>query len=696
MVVQLEDGSYLHTAYAISNVASELLPDEWSTTEQGEGMDYVGQYVDDSPLDSDDATDYEWEALYDLDVDDTDEDDVMPVADEQTQLGAIEEQLNILQQDSEELFSALDEQSTNIQQTSDTSSSAYDIAHATGQHFWTDDDGVHISNEEGNPEGERNTLWNSLGMLFRKASNYLLAILVGGADGTGEKGLAVYDGTGNVDENIVAKFTDRGSQIGKTQESHLEMNYHSMKMVDSDGETYLHISDLRNEDGYIVQTETGDGTTYIFATLLKVNEVISVTVDGVVVSATASDNTVTLASTPSDGAEVVITYVPFPENLAKAYTLGQRVADSPIGAMSVAEGFENVASGSLSHVEGGYNVVDNESPYAHAEGRGNIIVSSPRGHAEGVDNRVEGNNAHAEGMTNQALAEASHVEGVGNIADVWGQHVVGRYNQTDNNAVEIVGNGATSSVRSNARTLTFGGKEWLADTLEVSRNPTSPMEVATKDYVDNSGGGGGGTSNYDALSNRPQINGVTLTGNKTSSDLSLVPSLRTVNGKALSSDITLDASDVGALPDTTSIPTKVSDLTNDSDFIPKDDLFFKSGDVYSVTYNHARALTGYVSSSTSGIYFEIPLPKFLTDVTGATITAMHGGVRGISGYVDGLQNNSNLKSSNYRVTASVDNPNTLYVSVVKINSQGSATALSNVTNNTPVSVALNSISITFS
>lgn len=38
-----------------------------------------------------------------------------------------------------------------------------------------------------------------------------------------------------------------------------------------------------------------------------------------------------------------------------------------------------------------------------------------------------------------------------------------------------------------------------------------------------SGGGGGGVENYDLLSNRPQINGVTLTGNKTADDLSLVP-----------------------------------------------------------------------------------------------------------------------------------------------------------------------------
>ena len=49
-----------------------------------------------------------------------------------------------------------------------------------------------------------------------------------------------------------------------------------------------------------------------------------------------------------------------------------------------------------------------------------------------------------------------------------------------------------------------------------------------------------------------------------------VPSTRKVNGKALSSDITLDASDVGALPSSTPIPvvpTNVSAFTNDAGYL---------------------------------------------------------------------------------------------------------------------------------
>lgn len=50
---------------------------------------------------------------------------------------------------------------------------------------------------------------------------------------------------------------------------------------------------------------------------------------------------------------------------------------------------------------------------------------------------------------------------------------------------------------------------------------------------------------------------------KAESDATFVPQTRTVNNKALSTNITLTASDVGALPDSTSIPTRTSDLIND-------------------------------------------------------------------------------------------------------------------------------------
>ena len=59
---------------------------------------------------------------------------------------------------------------------------------------------------------------------------------------------------------------------------------------------------------------------------------------------------------------------------------------------------------------------------------------------------------------------------------------------------------------------------------------------------------------------------------KAEADNKFVPQTRTVNNKALSSNITLTATDVGALPSSTSIPTATSDLVNDSGFITSADL----------------------------------------------------------------------------------------------------------------------------
>ena len=84
----------------------------------------------------------------------------------------------------------------------------------------------------------------------------------------------------------------------------------------------------------------------------------------------------------------------------------------------------------------------------------------------------------------------------------------------------------------------------------------------------NQSGGGGGTSDYNDLSNKPQINGVTLSGNKTAAQLGLaaasdIPAVpvQSVNGKT--GAVVLSASDVGAgtyTKPSTGIPA--SDLTS--------------------------------------------------------------------------------------------------------------------------------------
>ena len=83
-------------------------------------------------------------------------------------------------------------------------------------------------------------------------------------------------------------------------------------------------------------------------------------------------------------------------------------------------------------------------------------------------------------------------------------------------------------------------------TIEAGTNITLDQEGSTL-TINSTGGGSGGTSNYNALTNKPKINNVELNGNKTLNDLGIQPS----GNYALESEI----------------PTKTSDLTNDSGFI---------------------------------------------------------------------------------------------------------------------------------
>lgn len=181
-------------------------------------------------------------------------------------------------------------------------------------------------------------------------------------------------------------------------------------------------------------------------------------------------------------------------------TLPSKIAS---GNYSHVEGKIAWASGEGSHAEGlGTTALNNAS---HSEG-GNTIASGAESHAEGWSTRASGDNSHAEGKQTKASGEDSHAEGyyttasgkyshaegLYTIAQRQSQHVFGEYNRTDTNGtqttkgnyIEIVGNGTSQSVRSNARTLDWSGNEVLAGKLTVGTNPTASMDVATKQYVD--------------------------------------------------------------------------------------------------------------------------------------------------------------------------------------------------------------------
>lgn len=204
---------------------------------------------------------------------------------------------------------------------------------------------------------------------------------------------------------------------------------------------------------------------------------------------------------------------------AGAFAIGYNTR--AIGVCSYAEGNDTTSQGKGSHAEGmsRSNASNNSitgiqatGMGSHAEGMasegGASIVSSGKGsHAEGYANgsRMEstGNGshtegygavkatkagAHAEGGHTTASGMYSHAEGDHTIAGSKYQHVQGRYNieDTESEYAHIVGNGTSSTDKSNCHTIDWYGNAWFSGNVKVGgtgQDDTNAKELATKDFV---------------------------------------------------------------------------------------------------------------------------------------------------------------------------------------------------------------------
>ena len=98
-------------------------------------------------------------------------------------------------------------------------------------------------------------------------------------------------------------------------------------------------------------------------------------------------------------------------------------------------------------------------------------------YAEGYQTQSTNYFSHAEGSNTVASGGCSHASGYGTVANHNTQFVFGQYNIADTstatgvengNYIEIVGNGANNSNRSNARALDWSGNEYLAGNVYVN------------------------------------------------------------------------------------------------------------------------------------------------------------------------------------------------------------------------------------
>lgn len=298
------------------------------------------------------------------------------------------------------------------------------------------------------------------------------------------------------------------------------------------------------------------------------------------------------------GAKAVYDYVndkiPNNSNIVNGKTTGSLVminaSDGDImfdpGKNSFSGGEGTLASGSASHTEGYYTLAQGD--YSHAEGSISI-ASGEAAHAEGGSSVAVGKNSHAEGTNCRAYDEASHAEGKGTDANS-GQHVQGKYNVKDRlgNYAHIVGNGTNIDTKSNAHTLDWSGNAWFAGDVYVgstsgTNKDDGSKKLATEEYVDGQMttindqlGGLTGAMHFigkaavditDGSTTDPQIanyitkeKGDVILGKDDHKEFvwngaiweelgdegSYALKTTTINGKALSYNITLTASDVGA------------------------------------------------------------------------------------------------------------------------------------------------------
>lgn len=169
--------------------------------------------------------------------------------------------------------------------------------------------------------------------------------------------------------------------------------------------------------------------------------------------------------------------------IQNSITIGTRILGDNIGKYSFSNGNRVTASGDYSHAEGERTMASGEA--SHAEGNYST-ASSNFSHAEGNWSTASGFSSHVEGSETTASGDYSHAEGYNTISSSENQHVQGKYNieDKDNKYAHIVGNGTDDTVRSNAHTLDWEGNAWFAGKLTQEGTPTNDKDLITKKYFD--------------------------------------------------------------------------------------------------------------------------------------------------------------------------------------------------------------------
>ena len=347
-------------------------------------------------------------------------------------------------------------------QAQNVADEAQAVAQATGQHFFADDNGAHItdvtqdewsaavdddfSDYDPDTKPYHNQLLNSLGILLRTALNNLVSIT--------KSAIAFYDGSGNATSNIVARFGSAGAQIGKSSAAH--------SVIDADGQRFYGGTDGTTQLANIgygegaSATGTANAPYYTFGTR-DANATIG--------NYSVAEGRNIEASGYNSHAEG------FETHATKSYCHAEGIQTTASRQAAHAEGYGTTASSDASHAEGWHTTASNTSAHAegnystasgvdsHAEGSYST-ASGNFSHAECSSTTASGNFSHAEGNNTTASGKASHSQNDHTVAQGDYQTAIGTCNVIDysNKYAFIIGNGDwATNVRSNALAVTWDG-----------------------------------------------------------------------------------------------------------------------------------------------------------------------------------------------------------------------------------------------
>ncbi len=287
----------------------------------------------------------------------------------------------------------------------------------------------------------------------------------------------------------VATFGTDGVTIGLIGETRADIDFHSMKLIDTNGESYFIANDLRDASGLsiIKQTFTAtyamyDNSGIIYPIYTPVTQIVDVVDENgeswlgevsIDLENAGTANEYFDISTQSDDSGTQLTIIYKSTSVAYNYLLGTYKAGGTAGPYSAVIGKNNEASGVASIAEGSNTSAKGFG--CHAEGVGTLATYSMDyaeqvgAHAEGVNSKAFGLGAHAEGYDTRSTYKG-HAQNEGTNANAIAQTAIGTYNiidasptTTHPNGINsygkyavIVGNG-TSSARSNALTIDWQG-----------------------------------------------------------------------------------------------------------------------------------------------------------------------------------------------------------------------------------------------